>query len=94
MKRVDSARARFAALVRLGARAAVVLVIGGCVAGPHAELEEARDAYRECRSKHADDASACASERQAYETAAERYERLSRQAWGCDPAQEDCPTPR
>jgi hypothetical protein len=70
------------------------LVHLGCVAQEHARAIAARDRYRACLAEHANSRDMCSDLEQRYQAAVRDYEKGSHQAWGCDPAQDQCPTPR
>jgi hypothetical protein len=78
----------------VAAALATLLFLSGCVSREHREAEEARKAYHESLSRHPSDASQCDPEWQRYNAAVERYEKNSRRAWGCVPAQGECPRQR
>jgi len=82
---------RVAAVVLL---LASISLLDGCVYREHRVAKEAQDAYYECHSRNPRDPSECETLRKRYEMEVERYEEISRRAWSCDPAQDECPTPR
>jgi hypothetical protein len=73
---------------------AFALALLACVSAEHDEAARAEKAYRECVALHPRSSPACASLEERMLAAQRRYQESSRRAWGCDPAQEQCPTPR
>ncbi len=65
-----------------------------CVSREHNEVKLAREAYDQCVAEHSASYPGCVSLRDRLLDAQRRYRDSSRRAWGCDPAQEQCPTPR
>lgn len=73
----------------------VTMVFGAaCVTREHRELREAREAHRRCVAEQGEAAPRCVDLQAQLDSASQRYENSSRRAWACDPAQEECPTPR
>ena len=70
------------------------LLLAGCVTQEHRAVIESREAYARCVEAHSASYGECEAlhERQLAEQ--RRYEENARRAWGCDPAREECPTPR
>jgi hypothetical protein len=77
--------ARCAALLAAAAAA-------GCVSQQHDDVIAAREAYERCVAASGE--RDCMVLRDRLLAAQERYEADARSAWGCDPATEQCPTPR
>ena len=80
-------------------RVFLVIVFGAfglfaCVSQEHGEAARAEKAYRECVALHPRSHPECASLEERMLAAQRRYQESSRRAWSCDPAQEQCPTPR
>ena len=75
--------------------AAVGLGFGliACVSQDRAAMQNAREAYDLCVTVQGSRA-ACESQQARYLAAQRRYEQNSRSAWGCNPAQEECPIQR
>jgi hypothetical protein len=65
-----------------------------CVTDERDDAARAEKAYRECVALHPRSSPACASLEERMLAAQRRYQERSRRAWACDPAQEQCPTPR
>jgi hypothetical protein len=65
-----------------------------CVSREHRELRESREAYEACVAEHGEAYSRCKDLSIQLDVASERYEDNARRAWACDPAQQECPTPR
>jgi len=65
-----------------------------CVTQEHSEVSAAQEAYRRCVAEHSELHPDCVALRERLLAAERRYEENSRRAWACDPAQENCPTPR
>lgn len=60
----------------------------------HQGVVAARQDYQACLAEHGNSREACGALEERYRTAVRQYEQSSRRAWGCDPKQEECPTPR
>ena len=76
---------------------ALVPVLGcvlGCVAAEHREVEAAVLEKERCVSSLSASHPNCLKLAERVKSAQQLYEVRARQAWGCDPAQEQCPTPR
>ncbi len=71
-----------------------LLALCGCVANERRGATKARDEYRACFDEHPQDPARCDALKARYDAEVQRYEEHSRRAWSCDPAQEECPTPR
>jgi hypothetical protein len=54
----------------------------------------ARQAVERCVAEHSESAPECVALRERQLAAQRRYQENAKRAWGCDPAQEQCPTPR
>ena len=74
--------------------AILVSVLSGCVLAEQREATAAREAFQRCIEEHPDSSSSCDVLRERSLQAQRRYEESSRRAWGCDPSQLECPTPR
>jgi len=70
------------------------LLLLGCVSAEHAEVEEAQREKERCVATRGESHPTCRALAERLKAAQKTYEARSRQAWGCDPAQEQCPTPR
>jgi len=77
-----------------GLLAALVPAAGGCVATEHGEVAAAREAWAACVAAKSESHADCRALQERLRATERRYEEHSRRAWGCDPAQEECPTPR
>ncbi len=75
---------------------ALLLVAGSfaCVAQERRDVSDAQDAYRRCVAKHSESYPDCVALKERLMATQRRYDENSRRAWACDPAQEQCPTPR
>jgi len=73
---------------------ALVVLALGCVADEHGEVTRAWDAHALCVEERGASDGECEALAQRKLEAERRYHESSRKAWGCDPAQEQCPTPR
>jgi hypothetical protein len=71
---------------------AVGLLAVGCVSGVRDDALAARGAYERCVA--ADGERACRAQKERMLAAERAYQEAARRAWGCDPAQPDCPGPR
>jgi hypothetical protein len=69
-------------------------LVFGCVSNELESMEHARARYEECVEAHGESDRDCRALRAGYLEAQKRYETNSRRAWSCDPATEECPTPR
>jgi hypothetical protein len=80
------------------ARAVVwALVLGcvlGCVTAEHRKVEEALLEKERCVSSLSASHPNCLKLAERVKSAQQLYEVRARQAWGCDPAQKQCPPPR
>jgi hypothetical protein len=74
--------------------ALLALSCAACVTGQRRDAEAAREAYAECVAERSKEAPECVALQQRALAAQQRYQDDAKRAWGCDPAQEQCPTPR
>jgi len=74
--------------------ASTTFVSAACLHREHADVEAARQAHLECVAEHSPSHTDCVALEERLLDTQRRYEQNARRAWGCDPAQEDCPTPR
>lgn len=76
--------------------AAALLVLGlfGCVTHEYEQATAAQKAYGDCVAQHSKAHPDCVALEERALAAQRRYQENSRRAWSCDPAQEQCPTPR
>ena len=65
-----------------------------CVTQDRDQVLAAQQAYDRCIAVNSTSAPECVALEQRKLAAQRRYEAHSRSAWGCDPAQQQCPTPR
>ncbi len=70
----------------------VALAVLGCVTRARDEAAAARTRYEACVAESGE--RACAAERERMLAAQRTYQESAQRAWGCDPAQGDCPTRR
>ena len=70
--------------------------IGVTLSGLNAyrEVRAADAAYERCVAERSESDAECRALRERRIQAEQRYGESARQGWGCDPAQEPCPTPR
>ena len=84
--------------VRAVVRAVVwALVLGcvlGCVTAEHRAVEKALLEKERCVSSLSASHPNCLKLAERVKSAQKIYEVRARQAWGCDPAQKQCPSPR
>ena len=73
---------------------AALLLLPGCVWREYRDMVRSREHYEACIDERSVSADECVARRALYDASTRRYEEVSRLKWGCDPAQEDCPTPR
>ena len=66
----------------------------GCVMAQRQEVMTARSELERCQAEHPKADPECTHLVERLKAAQRNYETRARQAWGCDPAQEECPTPR
>ena len=66
----------------------------GCVRSEHAAVEAAKQEKARCVAARGEAHPECRALDARVKAAQETYEARSRQAWGCDPALQQCPTPR
>jgi len=57
-------------------------------------MQEAEANLEACIAEKSESHPDCKAARVTYLERQRRYEEISRTAWGCDPAIEECPTPR
>jgi hypothetical protein len=74
--------------------AAIPLALFACVAQEQAQAAAAQKAYGDCVAQHSKAYPDCVALEERALAAQRRYQENSRRAWACDPAQEQCPTPR
>ena len=74
--------------------AAMPLALFACVAHEQEQAAAAQNAYGECVARHSKTYPDCVALEERLLAAQRRYQENSRRAWACDPAQEQCPTPR
>jgi hypothetical protein len=72
--------------------ALAVLAALGCVSRARDDAAAARALYERCVAESGE--RACAPERERMLAAQRAYQESAQRAWGCDPAQGDCPTRR
>ncbi len=72
----------------------LVSCASGCVSAEHAEVEAAKQEKARCVATQGETHPECRDLDARIKAAQETYEARSRQAWGCDPALQQCPTPR
>jgi hypothetical protein len=65
-----------------------------CVSQEHSDVREAQRAYDQCVAEQATSQSDCEPLQERVRAAERRYESNAQGAWGCNPAQAECPTPR
>ena len=79
------------AFAALAAMTAALLALG-CVSGARSDMLEARARYRQCATATSE--AQCRAEEERMLAAERTYQESAQRAWGCDPAQQDCPTKR
>ncbi len=72
----------------------LALALGACVTQQHQDVTQAKADYDRCVAAQGETDPDCVALKHHLLAAESRYERNSRRAWACDPAQEQCPTPR
>ncbi len=82
---------RAATLVAAAIACAALL---GCIGPDQRAAEAARERYEACVARRSADHPECRAERDAMMAAQARYEQSARRAWGCNPANEECPRDR
>ena len=83
----------FSQKVRIAVAVSALGVLA-CVTQEHAQVAAAQQAYDRCIAEHSESHPDCVALEQRVLAAQQRYQEGSRRAWACDPAQEQCPTPR
>ena len=63
-----------------------------CVSDARHDMTEARARYEQCVSTAS--ASKCRAEKERMLATERTYQESAQRAWGCDPAQQDCPPKR
>ena len=81
-------------MIRLGCAALLLLACAGCVHRERRDAVAAREAYTSCVAQHSEQAPECIALQERARAAQQRYQENAKRAWSCDPAQEQCPTPR
>ena len=71
---------------------AAALLALGCVSGAHNDMAETRARYEQCLTATSE--AKCSAEKERMLAAERAYQESAQRAWGCDPAQADCPTRR
>ena len=79
---------------RLTAALLAAIAALGCVTRERDEVARAREAYTQCVDDRSVTDRECAALRERLLAAQQRYDSHARRAWSCDPASEECPTPR
>jgi len=72
----------------------IAAALVGCVTQQHDDVTRARAAYDRCVADSSAAHPDCVALHERLLAAQRRYAEDSRRAWACDPAQEQCPTPR
>ena len=78
----------------LGLGVASTLAGAGCVGQDLASMSAAEEEYERCVEAHSETHPECEALREQVIAEQRRYEQNARRAWACDPASEECPTPR
>ncbi len=78
--------------LRAALASSLALAASACVSHAHGEMAAARAQYERCVA--AQSVRACVAERERMLAAERSYQESAQRAWGCDPAQADCPTRR
>ena len=78
-------------LAALAALTAALLGLA-CVSGARGVMVEARARYEQCVTGASE--AKCSAEKERMLAAERTYQENAQRAWGCDPAQQDCPTKR
>jgi hypothetical protein len=79
---------------RLACAALLALACSACVTEQRRSADAAREAHAACVAQQSEDAPECVALQERALAAQQRYQDDAKRAWGCDPAQEPCPTPR
>jgi hypothetical protein len=74
--------------------AVVMATVTGCITPQKRDVEKAQEALAACEAEHGIDHPECEELRLRKKDAQARYEKKAREAWACDPTQDQCPTPR
>ena len=90
MSRARASR-RAAGFARLAICGCALLAFG-CVSAARDDVAEARGRYERCVAAAGEPA--CAAERERVLSAERAYQADAQRAWGCNPAQDDCPPKR
>lgn len=69
----------------------LALLAAGCLTRERDAFEAAWAEYRTCVEERGAEHPDCLVAREGVRTASERYERHARRAWGCNPADPECP---
>lgn len=78
----------------LSALAAITAALLGlaCVSGARSAMAEARARYEQCVTAASE--AKCGAEKERMLATERAYQESAQRAWGCDPAQSDCPPKR
>ncbi len=68
--------------------------LAACVVAERREVMTAKAELERCQAERSEADPECLEFVERLKTSQRNYEARSRQAWGCDPAQEECPTQR
>jgi hypothetical protein len=78
--------------LRAAATGIALLGVAACASDAHGRANAARADYERCVAAASE--GECRAERERMLAAERAYQETAQRAWGCDPAQPDCPTPR
>jgi hypothetical protein len=79
-------------VLRAAATGIALLGVAACASDAHRRASAARADYERCVAGAGE--GECRAERERMLAAERAYQESAQRAWGCDPAQPDCPTRR
>jgi len=79
---------------RIAAALILIVPVAACVMAERREVMAAKADLERCQAERSEADAECLALAERLKASQQNYEARARQAWGCDPAQEDCPTPR
>ena len=81
-------------MTRLVVALAMLVPVTACLMAERREVMAAKADLERCQIEKSQADPECLEIAERLKTSQQNYEARARQAWGCDPAQEECPTPR
>ena len=73
---------------------AMLVPVTACLMAERREVMAAKADLERCQVERSEGDPECLEIAERLKASQQNYETRARQAWGCDPAQDECPTPR